>query len=78
MNKLACNEHDFLFAGDYEVVGPDPALGFDVVSGMGVGMVLIHYHHRHEFQGGGRIRAYGGQSAAGRACRTSGMSLTGL
>lgn len=53
MNKLAGNEHNFLFVGDYEVVGPDPALGIDVISGMGVGMILIHYHHRHEFQGGG-------------------------
>ncbi|OGU22843.1 MAG: hypothetical protein A2580_11785 [Hydrogenophilales bacterium RIFOXYD1_FULL_62_11] len=35
MNKLAGNEEDFLFAGDYEVVGPDPALGFEVVAGMG-------------------------------------------
>lgn len=41
MSKPAGNEDDFLFAGDYEVVGPDPALGFDVVAGMGVGMVLI-------------------------------------
>lgn len=35
MNKLAGNEDDFLFAGDYELVGPDPPLGFEVVAGMG-------------------------------------------
>lgn len=59
MNKLAGNEKDFLFAGDYEVVGPDPALGFNVVADMGVGMVLIHYHHRHEFQGGANKGLWG-------------------
>lgn len=48
-----------LFAGDYEVVGPDPSLGFDVVAGMGVGMILIHYHHRHEFQGGANKGLWG-------------------
>lgn len=59
MSQLAGNEDDFLFAGDYEVVGPDPALGFDVVAGMGVGMVLIHYHHRHDFQGGANKGLWG-------------------
>ena len=62
MNKLAGNEHNFLFVGDYEVVGPDPALGIDVISGMGVGMILIHYHHRHEFQGGANKGLWGSVS----------------
>lgn len=41
-----------LFAGDYEVVGPDPRLGHMEVAGLGVDMIFIHYHHRHEFKGG--------------------------
>ena len=43
---------DLLFAGDYEVVGPDPRLGHAEVAGLGVDMIFIHYHHRHEFEGG--------------------------
>ena len=48
-----------IFAGDYEVVGPDPALGHRAVADLGVGMILIHYHHRHEFSGGGNKGLWG-------------------
>lgn len=48
-----------LFAGDYEVVGPNPALGFDVVASLSVDLVFIHYHHRHEFQGGANKGLWG-------------------
>lgn len=41
-----------IFGGDYEVVGPDPALGQEAVAALGAEMILIHYHHRHEFRGG--------------------------
>lgn len=48
-----------IHAGDYEVVGPDPALGHDVVADLGIDMILIHYHHRHEFKGGGNKGLWG-------------------
>lgn len=41
-----------LFAGDFEVVGPDPTLGLEEVRGLGVDLVLLHFHHRHEYAGG--------------------------
>ncbi len=41
------------------MVGPDPALGFDVVSGLSVDLIFIHYHHRHEFQGGANKGLWG-------------------
>ncbi|PJB05293.1 MAG: hypothetical protein CO125_09385, partial [Hydrogenophilales bacterium CG_4_9_14_3_um_filter_59_35] len=47
------------FAGDYEVVGPDPALGHQEVAALGANMILIHYHHRHEFVGGGNKGLWG-------------------
>lgn len=50
---------DLIIAGDYEVVGPDPALGQDAVAALGVSMILIHYHHRHEFAGGGSKGLWG-------------------
>lgn len=43
---------EMLFAGDYEVVGPDPRLGHAEVASLGADMIFIHYHHRHEFEGG--------------------------
>lgn len=48
-----------IHAGDYEVVGPDPALGHAEVARLGVDMILIHYHHRHEFRGGGNKGLWG-------------------
>lgn len=41
-----------LFAGDYEVVGPDPWLGHREVAGLGLDLIFVHYHHRHEFEVG--------------------------
>lgn len=51
--------NSLLFAGDYEVVGPDPALGHQEVAALGANMILIHYHHRHEFAGGGNKGLWG-------------------
>jgi len=48
-----------IFGGDYEVVGPDPALGQRLVSDLSADFVLIHYHHRHEFQGGSNKGLWG-------------------
>lgn len=47
------------FAGDYEVVGPDPALGHHEVAELGANMILIHYHHRHEYAGGSNKGLWG-------------------
>lgn len=52
LNPSFCAGSPLLFAGDYEVVGPDPRLGHREVAGLGVDMIFIHYHHRHEFEGG--------------------------
>jgi|GEM_PF-6417391 len=64
MNTVTLNESfthsdNFIFAGDYEVVGPDPTLGHEDVAKLGVSMILIHYHHRHEFAGGGNKGLWG-------------------
>ena len=48
-----------IFAGDYEVVGPDPTLGQKEVSQLGLSMIFIHYHHRHEFRDGGNKGLWG-------------------
>lgn len=52
INPAFSHGQPLLFAGDYEVVGPDPGLGHSEVASLGVDMIFIHYHHRHEFQGG--------------------------
>ncbi len=59
LSESLIRHDDLIFAGDYEVVGPDPALGHATVSGLGVSMILIHYHHRHEFAGGGNKGLWG-------------------
>lgn len=59
LNRAFVSHSKTIFAGDYEVVGPDPALGHDAVAGLGADMVLIHYHHRHEFSGGGNKGLWG-------------------
>lgn len=41
-----------IFAGDHEVTGPTPWLGHATVADLGCNFNLIHYHHRHEFDGG--------------------------
>lgn len=57
--KQAVLPTSLLFAGDFEVVGPDPALGHQEVASLGANMILIHYHHRHEFAGGGNKGLWG-------------------
>jgi hypothetical protein len=59
LNESLIRNDELIFAGDYEVVGPDPALGHDTVASLGVSMILIHYHHRHEFAGGGNKGLWG-------------------
>lgn len=59
LNSSLNRASGLIFAGDYEVVGPDPALGHETVAGLGVSMILIHYHHRHEFVGGGNKGLWG-------------------
>lgn len=52
VNKDIQRDSEFIYAGDYEVVGPDPSLGHKEVAQIGASMIFIHYHHRHEFEGG--------------------------
>lgn len=59
LNKAFSLRPKMLYAGDYEVIGPDPALGHDEVAALGADLILIHYHHRHEFVGGGNKGLWG-------------------
>ena len=59
LNQSLDKRTSLIFGGDYEVVGPDPALGQKLVADLSADFVLIHYHHRHEFQGGSNKGLWG-------------------
>ncbi|MHB1951135.1 MAG: hypothetical protein ACYCQK_06630 [Acidiferrobacteraceae bacterium] len=52
LNERLTGHPERIFAGDYEVTGPEPWLGHAEVRSLGTDLVLLHYHHRHEFAGG--------------------------
>lgn len=52
LNERLTGRDQHVFAGDYEVVGPEPWLGHPEVRALGVDLALLHFHHRHEFAGG--------------------------
>lgn len=52
LNERLSGHPERIFAGDYEVTGPEPWLGHAEVRSLGTDLVLLHYHHRHEFAGG--------------------------
>ncbi|MHB1529015.1 MAG: hypothetical protein ACYDDA_01395 [Acidiferrobacteraceae bacterium] len=67
LNERLSGYPERIFAGDYEVVGPYPWLGQKEVRSLGTDLVLLHYHHRHEFVGGHRQGLWGNvQQAPGR------------
>ena len=59
VNRDIADHQGLIFAGDYEVVGPDPSLGQQQVAELGVSMIFIHYHHRHEFLDGANKGLWG-------------------
>ncbi|MBI5936548.1 MAG: hypothetical protein HY850_01725 [Betaproteobacteria bacterium] len=67
LNRTLGARATLLFAGDYEVVGPDPALGHEAVASLSADMIFIHYHHRHEFEGGANKGLWGSVSRASGA-----------
>jgi len=52
LNDALSKFTDTIYAGDHEVTGPAPWLGHAAVAELGCNFNLIHYHHRHEFEGG--------------------------
>ena len=67
LNERLSGYPERIFAGDYEVVGPCPWLGQREVRSLGTNLVLLHYHHRHEFAGGHPQGLWGNvQEAPGR------------